>query len=173
MPKTAEEAAKHAARIRAWRRANPEKARAIYQRWKAANPDKARASLAAAKAKKPEKYKAHVREWRLANAERNRAVIAAWRAANQERVRELSRTNTARYRAARLQRTPAWADSGRIRVVYEAAAAWSRELGVEFHVDHCVPLQGELVSGLHVHNNLKIIPGVDNLRKSNRFEVTQ
>jgi len=34
-----------------------------------------------------------------------------------------------------------------------------------------VPLQGKRVSGLHVHENLQILPRVENMRKHNHFEV--
>lgn len=41
----------------------------------------------------------------------------------------------------------------------------------EWHVDHIIPLQGELVSGLHVWNNFAVIPKVENLRKGNYHSI--
>lgn len=35
-------------------------------------------------------------------------------------------------------------------------------------VDHGYPLQGEFVSGLHVHQNLHPMPGSENFSKGNR-----
>jgi hypothetical protein len=74
-------------------------------------------------------------------------------------------------RTAKLQRTPRWADMDAIREFYAAARRMTEATGVVYHVDHIIPLQGRLVSGLHVPNNLQIIPGTENSRKRNRFEV--
>lgn len=41
--------------------------------------------------------------------------------------------------------------------------------GVLHHVDHIVPLISPLVCGLHVGNNLRVIPAVENMRKSNKL----
>jgi hypothetical protein len=77
----------------------------------------------------------------------------------------------ARRRAAKLQRTPSWADYDAIAAVYAEAQRLTRATGVPHHVDHAIPLQGKLVSGLHVHQNLQILTGLENIRKCNRFEV--
>lgn len=79
--------------------------------------------------------------------------------------------NVAKRNAALKQRTPAWANMDEIDRIYGRALRLTRETGLPHHVDHEIPLRGELVSGLHVHNNLQIISRGDNLRKGRRFEV--
>lgn len=39
--------------------------------------------------------------------------------------------------------------------------------GIEWHVDHVIPLKGREVCGLHIWSNLAVIPKILNLRKSN------
>lgn len=64
-------------------------------------------------------------------------------------------------------RTPAWADMEAINNVYLEA----KNTGAT--VDHIIPLCGVEVSGLHVHNNLRAIPGEENDRKGNKFYADQ
>jgi hypothetical protein len=85
----------------------------------------------------------------------------------------LVRFHAARRRTARLQRTPPWADMRAIRAFYDEAHQLSIVTGVQHHVDHVIPLQGKFVSGLHVHTNLQILTGFENISKRNRFDPEQ
>jgi hypothetical protein len=114
-------------------------------------------------------------------AARTRAYYAKNTAALRIQKQEYQRTNLhiyakigAKRRAAKLQRTPVWLtsdDHWMIEQAYELAAVRTKMFGFAWHVDHIVPLQGKLVSGLHAPNNLRVIPGAENIRKSNHFQV--
>ncbi len=60
--------------------------------------------------------------------------------------------------------TPKWADRQAIKQIYNNCP-------IGYHVDHIVPIRGELVSGLHVENNLQYLPARENIAKSNIFEI--
>ena len=69
------------------------------------------------------------------------------------------------------QRTPKWLDvtsHAEIQFTYIWCAAL-RSCGLNYHVDHIVPLQGQNVSGLHVPWNLQVIPAIENIKKRNRW----
>lgn len=83
----------------------------------------------------------------------------------------LDGSKTQTRRVAKLQRTPPWADQQAIKAIYAEAIRLTAETGVMHHVDHEIPLQGVLVSGLHVETNLQVIPWRENIVKRNTYEV--
>ena len=85
--------------------------------------------------------------------------------------------NTARnklHETNKKHRTPPWITKDQkkeIDSIYRRAKSLTEKTGVAYHVDHIIPLQGKLVSGLHVPENLQILPASLNISKSNYFEV--
>lgn len=121
-------------------------------------------------------------EYRNKNREFKAKLDAAYRVLNKEKHKEYLKThyitnsatykaNAAKRRAAKIQRTPKWANFERIKAYYDVCSFFNEVNGyTKYHVDHTIPLQGENVSGLHVHNNLQILLAEENLAKSNKYE---
>jgi 5-methylcytosine-specific restriction endonuclease McrA len=78
--------------------------------------------------------------------------------------RDKIKARNALYRAQRDQRSPAWAFLAEIALVYKNCPE-------DAQVDHIIPLKGNLVSGLHVAENLQYLSPEDNIRKSNTFDI--
>lgn len=112
-------------------------------------------------ARDPEEERARCRAMAQKHKERRQAYQARWR---KERP-FVHAACEARRRGRKLNATPKWLTNDQLRqmkIIYETCP--------EGHeVDHIVPLQGELVCGLHVPWNLQHLPAVDNRRKGNKF----
>jgi hypothetical protein len=98
-----------------------------------------------------------------------------YRQANTELIKErhkeyysnnkyLFNARNAKRRATKLQATPNWANLITIKQIYETCPSG-------YHVDHIVPLQHDLVCGLHCEFNLQHLTAKENLSKGNKFEV--
>ena len=117
-------------------------------------------------------------------ADRKRKAVERtkrWQAANPEKVREHAKATRQRHpekeaakvqrrNAAKLHATPAWANAQKIERHYANARYLTEVTGHQHHVDHIVPLRGKTVCGLHVENNLRVVPHFINTRKGNRLE---
>ena len=135
-----------------------------------------------------EKNKEYLKEYeKKRNKERseyNNAKAKAWYRANPEKVKErakkwnknhpdIGRHALAKRRASKKQATPSWLTNDHldhIRQFYSISLAAEQVLGMKFHVDHIIPLQGTTVCGLHVPWNLRVIPAEQNLEKSNKLQ---
>jgi hypothetical protein len=67
--------------------------------------------------------------------------------------------------------TPNWADLEAIKQVYIQAQELTKQTGIPHEVDHIIPIQGKLVSGLHVLANLQILTEKENQIKNAKFKV--
>lgn len=137
--------------------------------------------------KDPEARKAYHKEyhkkWYEANKEKIIKRTSQYNLINKENHLNYRRTAYKNNRAKEILRaairenrikqhqTPSWADLTEINTIYKQATRRSLIEGIKYHVDHIIPLNGDLVSGLHVPDNLQVIPASLNLSKSNQFAI--
>ena len=151
-----------------YREKNKDKLRAYRQAWRKANPEKRLEQSRRYAKKHPDVLKAKSLRWKLANPERAAAVSRKTRLKYKARIL----ATKAKHRANKRNRTPIWVDKDHlwmIKEVYELAVLRTKLFGFEWHVDHIIPLNGKTVSGLHVIENLQVIPGKENLLKNNKY----
>ena len=116
---------------------------------------------------KPEKRIATASKWNKENKQKHKEHLKNWKKNNVALVN----ISTTKRRIARLQRTPFWLNAGQefeMECIYKYCAAL-RSVGLDYEVDHMVPLQGKTVSGLHVPWNLQILTASENAAKGNRL----
>jgi hypothetical protein len=65
-------------------------------------------------------------------------------------------------RAERLNRLPAWSDLDEIADIFKNCPD-------DLEIEHIIPIGGELVSGLHVPNNLTYLSAKENASKGNKY----
>lgn len=110
----------------------------------------------------------HVRrkakEWRQKNCELRKKLNQKWCKTNQASIR----ARNAVRRATKKQATPSWANHTAINAIYAEAVRLEKETGIRYHVDHIYPLQSDYMCGLHVAENLQVLPGAENIKKGNR-----
>lgn len=130
-----------------------------------------------------EKIKSLWKSWYEDNKERRVTQWKDYYENNGDRVRESSRkrkrANPHKYlaynskrRAAKVTATPLWLSQSQtqeIEDLYWLAKDLQRVTGLDYHVDHIVPLQGKEVCGLRVPWNLQVLPSDLNLKKGNRL----
>ncbi len=88
-----------------------------------------------------------------------RSRTKEWNKKNPKRKAHLTKLRE----AAKIRRTPSWADIEAIKKFYDACPSG-------YQVDHIIPLRGKNVSGLHVLENLQYLTEKENLSKSNKFD---
>lgn len=89
-------------------------------------------------------------------------------------MKAINNASYAKRRAAKIQRTPKWLTEHDYKVMkayYSVAQMLTRVNNEAWHVDHGIPLQAELASGLHVPKNLVLMRGIENETKRNIYII--
>lgn len=137
--------------------------------------------------KDPETFRRRENEWRAKNpalvkkqksrsyAKRSKEAPELFKAATARAVVRRREVHSVRYntwqaarRAKKLRAMPSWANEFFISEAYDIAKNRTLITGIEWHVDHIVPLNSKVVCGLHTEQNLQVIPAAINCSKSNR-----
>ena len=93
----------------------------------------------------------------------------AWKQTHKIQVRADTKARRRKHRKA----TPPWItrkQKSEIRQIYQIAITMTQTTGEQYVVDHIVPLRSEVVCGLHVPWNLRVITQEENLAKSNKHD---
>ena len=121
--------------------------------------------------KNREKLALNMIKWREENADYVKEYGKQYRQKNKHLINFLSQKR----KIDVINRTPKWLDEEDLWMIeqaYEIAIKRSASTGIQWHVDHIIPLRGKVVSGLHVPTNLRVIPWYENQRKTNKYEVS-
>lgn len=128
-------------------------------------------------------------QWRLQNRERHNAAKRRsnkrngdtqkqWMANNRERMNEYMRQwrksaspalPSAQVKHRKSCVVPPWADRNAIKSIYRLAKIARQTTGIDWEVDHEVPVLGRVVCGLHVETNLRLVPALKNRQKGNSY----
>ena len=166
---------------KAWRDKNKELVNNLSRKTRIRNKEVIREQVRRRRIANPEKFKKQSLDYYYRNKESCLNKLKEYRQKNSSKIK--SRVDKyyenkkseylarCRLRQTRLiQKTPLWADIDAIKDIYAERELISRETGILHHVDHIIPLQGKTVSGLHVENNLQIIPAKINLSKHAKYD---
>lgn len=167
----ASDPSKAIAATRAWQAAHPEAVKKTARKWYANNAVLAYERNVEWHKQNPQATKRYNEQATNTPAKRAYKSLksAMWAKKNPDKANALK----AKRRASKMQRTPAWLTEAHfkaIRDIYMQASQLSKTTGVLHHVDHIVPLQGKIVSGLHVPWNLRVVTATVNLTKNNKLE---
>lgn len=133
------------------------------------------------------KQKASGKAYQEKHRESIAARHAAYYIANRQKLSERSKSYAEAHpesvaaavqklRAKRIKRVPCWhgeLDDFAVKEAILLCKARKEATGLDWHVDHMIPMNAKKASGLHVWNNIQVIPAFLNLHKQNKMIMTE
>ena len=126
--------------------------------WQKNNSDKKKINQSNYYERHVEKILEYHSNYRKENPEKIKERQSNWAERNPEKIK----SRAAKYRATVRNAMPDWASIEQIETIYTNCP-------YGFEVDHIVPLQNEIICGLHVPHNLQYLPLSTNRSKGNKF----
>lgn len=113
---------------------------------------------------------------RQASDKRNAIKInahQAWRRQNLPHAKAYYNAASAKRRATLLRAVPKWFvfERQEVKLLYKQASILRRTTGLDYQVDHIVPLQSDIVCGLHTLANLQLLLRKENISKKNKLLI--
>lgn len=113
------------------------------------NRDSLLASQRVKQAENREAFYTYYKEWRDRNRDKVNARCL-------QRIRDIKKA------------TPGWANVEAIEKLRELARFKTLETGIDWNVDHIVPIKSKYVCGLHCEDNMRVITAKENMEKHNK-----
>lgn len=120
----------------------------------------------------PDKMALYKKKWSEKNKEKAKANTKKWKVKNPHKVL----ADTEKRRASKNNAVPGWYSDFDDFAIQEAVKlSKDRELatGIKWSVDHMIPLRAKSACGLHIANNIQVIPSSLNFSKMNRMQLTE
>jgi SNF2 family DNA or RNA helicase len=153
-------------RNKEWYQQNKESRQEYSKKYKAENKEK----LSERNKRRYQEKKEYLKAYNKQQYEKHKAKRLARRKEYVKENKEKISAYWGKRRASKRNRIPKWLSKEDLWIIQEAyvlANMRKKLFGINWHIDHIIPLRGVEVSGLHVPNNIQVVPAIWNLKKSN------